>query len=344
MFVSFGKKPDLKALIKKSWRRYSNRIFKRTTREMLVRDLVSLGLQEGDLVCVHSSLKGFGHLVGGAMMVISAINEIIGPKGTLVMPTFNGGQSTFAYVSSNPEPFDPEATPATTGQLPNLFRQLPNTLRSLHPTHSVTAAGPLAERIIEAHHLSKSPFGDETPYARLVTLKAKVLLLNTNGNSILHRVEEMVHWPNCFVQQEFELPLRVNGTIQRCSTRVHSPGPFSHVLLPAQESEDFRLLLLPDYAYAFNPNQRTQSVLKSLHPEVAAWYMDRCSRFRHEKVVQEGPAGQGRAALIRTRPFVSVIRKDLEEHLLQHRWMYTPKRLKALWQRQDELFKRAGSA
>ncbi|MCF8107511.1 MAG: AAC(3) family N-acetyltransferase [Desulfohalobiaceae bacterium] len=311
---------------------------------MLLRDLVSLGLQEGDLVCVHSSLKGFGHLVGGAMTVISAINEVIGPQGTLVMPTFNGGQSTFAYVSSNPEPFDPESTPATTGQLPNLFRQLPNTLRSLHPTHSVAASGPLADRITESHHLSTTPFGDETPYARLVTLKAKVLLLNTNGNSILHRLQEMVDWPNLFVQGDCELPLRVNGTIQRCSTRVHSPGPFSHVLLPAQESEDFRLLLLPDYAYAYNPNGRTQSVLNSLHPEVASWYYERCSQFRHQKVVQEGPAGHGRAALIRTQPFVSVIRNDLEEHLLQHRWMYTPKRLKALCQKQDEAFKRAGFA
>jgi len=41
-------------------------------------------------VVVHSSLSSFGYVEGGADAVIDALEEVITPEGTLVMPTFSG--------------------------------------------------------------------------------------------------------------------------------------------------------------------------------------------------------------------------------------------------------------
>ena len=64
------------------------------TRSDIVDGLRALGLAAGDRVVVHSSLKAFGRVEGGPNTVIDALEEVITPAGTLVMPTFS---SEFDY-------------------------------------------------------------------------------------------------------------------------------------------------------------------------------------------------------------------------------------------------------
>ena len=40
---------------------------------------------------VHSSLSRIGHVIGGPGAVIDALLAVIGPDGTLMMPSFNHG-------------------------------------------------------------------------------------------------------------------------------------------------------------------------------------------------------------------------------------------------------------
>ena len=58
-------------------------------RNDIVNGLRSVGLEAGQNVVVHSSLKSFGRVEGGAAAVIDALEEVITPSGTLVMPTFS---------------------------------------------------------------------------------------------------------------------------------------------------------------------------------------------------------------------------------------------------------------
>ena len=58
------------------------------TRDRLAADLRRLGVQSGDLLMIHSSLRSLGHVVGGAPTVVDALLEILGPTGTLVGPSF----------------------------------------------------------------------------------------------------------------------------------------------------------------------------------------------------------------------------------------------------------------
>jgi len=56
----------------------------------LVTGLRGLGLRAGDHVVVHSRLSSFGYVEGGADTVIGALEKVLSPQGTLVMPTYSG--------------------------------------------------------------------------------------------------------------------------------------------------------------------------------------------------------------------------------------------------------------
>ncbi len=56
------------------------------TSRMIEDELIRLGISRGDVLEVHSSLKSFGHVEGGALAVISALENVVGQEGTVFMP------------------------------------------------------------------------------------------------------------------------------------------------------------------------------------------------------------------------------------------------------------------
>ena len=56
------------------------------TMKTIADGLRQIGIQKGDVLLVHSSLKSLGRVAGGADTVINALIDTIGPEGTLVMP------------------------------------------------------------------------------------------------------------------------------------------------------------------------------------------------------------------------------------------------------------------
>src|SRR5512142_2626442 len=57
-------------------------------REEIVDELRKLGLGRGMAVEVHSSLSSLGWVEGGAEAVISALMEVVGPEGALLMSAY----------------------------------------------------------------------------------------------------------------------------------------------------------------------------------------------------------------------------------------------------------------
>lgn len=145
-----------------------------------------LGVEPGDLLVVHSSLSSFGTVEGGAETVVAAILDAIGPEGTLVVPTFN-----FA-----PGVFDPRETPSVVGRITEVVRTRSDAVRSLHPTHSVAAVGPLAEAITEGHE-NADAFGRGSALWKALQANAKILQLGVThtSNSMIHVAEEIVGVP-----------------------------------------------------------------------------------------------------------------------------------------------------
>lgn len=170
----------------------------------MLRDLGSLGLNEGDTVIVHTSLSKLGWVCGGTQAIVQALLKKLGPEGTLVMPAHSGNWSDPAGWGNPPVPrewidtiyeempaFDPAITPTyAIGQVAESFRTFPGTKRSNHPQTSFCANGKLASYIVAEHHLTPQ-FGDDSPLGKLYTLNAKVLLLGVGFDSctMLHLAE-----------------------------------------------------------------------------------------------------------------------------------------------------------
>ena len=55
-------------------------------KSQLVKELKKVGLQEGMILEVHSSLSSFGHIEGGAETIIEALIECVGENGSIFMP------------------------------------------------------------------------------------------------------------------------------------------------------------------------------------------------------------------------------------------------------------------
>lgn len=137
------------------------------TRSEIVESLQDVGLREGDGVFVHSSLSRFGEIEGGSGTVLDAFEEVLGPEGLIAMPAFPLIGGTLEYLSTDPL-FDVRSTPSTMGALTERFRTSPGVVRSLHPTHSVAARGPGAEELVAGHAEAATPFGEGTPFARMI--------------------------------------------------------------------------------------------------------------------------------------------------------------------------------
>lgn len=166
------------------------------TAELLTMDLVELGVQPGDTVLVHSSLRAirgsYSLLVGGPLAVIEALRRAVAETGNVVMPTHSPDlhdpeswrDPTIPPAYWEPfrrhwPPFRPDATPSRyVGVVPEVFRAIEGVVRSGHPHFSFAAAGPDA-RLITSPHALEHGLDDESPLGRLCSADARVLLLGS---------------------------------------------------------------------------------------------------------------------------------------------------------------------
>src|SRR5689334_17832351 len=90
----------------------------------VIEQLRSLGVRSGGVLVVHTSFRAVGPVEGGPAGLIAALREVLGQRGTLVMPTMTDGATVF----------DPRATPTVgMGVVAETFWRQPLVMRSTHP-------------------------------------------------------------------------------------------------------------------------------------------------------------------------------------------------------------------
>ncbi len=170
----------------------------------LRRELEALGVTPGMTLALHSSLSSLGFVVGGAVAVILALEDALGPRGTLAMPTHTSDLEDPGEWENPPVPrswleamradfpaFDAALTPSyLMGVIPECFRKQRGTSRSNHPVAGWAARGPNAAFITSEHELAMAQ-GEGSPLARLYELDAHVLLLGVDhgNNTCFHLAE-----------------------------------------------------------------------------------------------------------------------------------------------------------
>jgi aminoglycoside 3-N-acetyltransferase len=166
--------------------------------------LARLGIGSGDAVIVHGSLGSMGKVSGGAEAVIQGILELIGPEGTLVMPT----------LTDITLPYSPESSPSTAGKLTEVLRKMPGAIRSRHPTHSVAAIGAQAQ-YVTASHENTTPCGLDSPYGKLCDMHGWVLLLGVDQdrNTAWHVAEDVADVP--YSRDLMVKVVEADGTVNR---------------------------------------------------------------------------------------------------------------------------------
>ncbi len=160
--------------------------------------LNALPLPDRSVVFIHSSMSRLGYLEGGADALVAALRDVMvrGRNGTVAVPTYSmtGGMADTLRAG---QLFDLRNTPSGTGRLTELLRRQPDARRSLHPTHSVAAIGPLASWLVEGHHLDPRCFGPLSPLARLVEADGFVLGLGVDLGPVTfyHLIEDLGGFP-----------------------------------------------------------------------------------------------------------------------------------------------------
>src|SRR5262245_50154624 len=103
------------------------------SKNQIIQQLLDLGVQPGGVLLVHTAFSKVKPVEEGPLGLMTALQAVLGPEGTLVMPSM---------TSDDDQPFDRKATPCLwLGIVAETFWQMPGVLRSDSP-HAFAAIGP----------------------------------------------------------------------------------------------------------------------------------------------------------------------------------------------------------
>lgn len=167
------------------------------------------------ILMLHSSISNMQPMYQGtAKDLLEFLLRFVGPERTLAMPTFFFGTPELfdrAYYRQHPR-FDVRRTPSQMGLVTELFRRRPDVVRSLHPTHSVCAFGPLANELCATHHLSPCACGEFSPFGIMGLHKTIIVGLGVEYYRTLTQVHSMeqILGDRYPIPQEQEDPVHVD--------------------------------------------------------------------------------------------------------------------------------------
>jgi len=159
--------------------------------QTLVNEWKESGVQEGDVLLVHSNIARLfkRYLKLGVRLTSQDILEsflgAVGPTGTLLVPLFN-------FDFANNMPFDIKNTPSHMGALTEAARMHPLAVRTAHPIYSFSVIGFRSNEFKQVDNFSG--YGSDSPFAMLREMNGRIAVLDLPDQSSMtfyHYVEEM---------------------------------------------------------------------------------------------------------------------------------------------------------
>ena len=210
------------------------------SREDILKGIEQIGL-ESKVVCIHSSLKSFGFVKGGAQTIVNAFLD----RGyTILVPTFS-----YDYSISPPEDDRPlrngcnyedwdqnsagsnkiftveshDISRESMGAIPYEILKMPKKDRGYNPLNSFTAIGPRSKELV----WGQSPIDVYAPLRKLYELNGYIILMGVDLTRMtaIHYAEELAG-RNLFIRWAKGLdgkPIRVS--IGSCSEGFNNFEP-----------------------------------------------------------------------------------------------------------------------
>lgn len=159
--------------------------------------LNNLGLQKNQHLLVHSSYRAIRSVFPDLMIknLIKNLQERVTPVGSIIMPAF-----TYCFKKSigDYESFDPKNSLSKVGAVSEVFRNMPDVIRTSSPTHSFSLWGKASQEVDKTNSPT-SPLGQGSMMAWLNNQDdAYILLLGVDFSamSFCHflEVETPVPW------------------------------------------------------------------------------------------------------------------------------------------------------
>lgn len=146
------------------------------TQEELVNALKEAGVEQGDLVMVHTGLSSLRAMPQGvrsqeemSAFCLQALREVLGTKGTLCVPSFT-------YSLGAGKIYDANVTATSgIGAFPEYFWRQPGVIRSQDPFLAVAMEGPLAASLSEEK--AHTSYGKNSFFDRFVRAGGKLVTI-----------------------------------------------------------------------------------------------------------------------------------------------------------------------
>ena len=165
-----------------------------------IKDILSkVRISYGDTIYCHSNIGLFGIIENYRSKkdvcesFYKAIFDIIGPKGTLIVPTYT------THIPFNGEVFDSNNTISKMGVFAEWVRTYPESIRSFDPFYSVSAIGKDANYYCD--DIPNNSFSKNSVYDRILNNNIKIVCFNHPGCTFLH-----------FIERELKVPYRFDKT------------------------------------------------------------------------------------------------------------------------------------
>ena len=209
---------------RQSKEKHARIVQQRCQREELSRHLSVMGVKSDAVVLVHTGIGGVeildgrgqapANAVAQAQMLMDQLLGLVGPGGTLVMPTHARYQSD--ELKSEREGitiYDPRRSPCSVGLVNELFWRRDGVKRSLFPYNMLAACGPLADELLRnnLNEREPSPHGADSGYYRICQRNGLVVSIGVPLReciTIAHVVEEVrADWPikDFFTQRRYQV-------------------------------------------------------------------------------------------------------------------------------------------
>ena len=211
------------------WRKRRDRrrpAIQECAREDLRTYLKTIGVTSGALVLLHTRMTAVRILGGGSPgetsswqtphILLSEILDLLGPAGTLAMPT-NAKYQQEALEESRSRceihTYDPSSTLCSVGLVNELFWRGKGVKRSLFPYNMLAAYGPLADELLRdnLNERKPSPHGVDSGYYRICQHNGLVVSIGVPLRECLtlaHVVEEVrSDWPikDFFTERRYQV-------------------------------------------------------------------------------------------------------------------------------------------